>query len=388
MFTKKIIISFISITIILSSIFYYHYLYNKKTELPLSKATVSGIHCNNITLNSKVNCNDTLIGAIETTAQFETIYYNGNNLPINTFTHFINTYNVNPITSNYLQNIKSQLNLNNDWKPLDNKNNINNNKNITTLCYPALGAYHIDKYINNDNQYNKNPNIGIKEVDIAIVDPCIINDKANHKYTLWNKHTYQWQWIQNNHNGHQWINKGDYTSQSIDKLNVKKINDSIFKFKNRLKVFKNNHKSKYHWHFYKDTTEEPKAINNNDNINCNNSICQNILNKTKQEIINPSQDWHDFCEKFVESRLEHSKRYLTANIAWEDIKTKSTNQNNIPPGMRVHFKSTNPAGHVIISLGNNKFLSTDILGYGTIGIVSLEDVTNGIWGLQFLGWGQ
>lgn len=129
------------------------------------------------------------------------------------------------------------------------------------------------------------------------------------------------------------------------------------------------------------------TVNNEGNdVHCTDATCTNILNIVNNEIKNPSQNWYDRCEAFAEKVLGTNSHYSTAIDGWNHVINKHTDQNNIPAGVAVYFATSHPAGHVVVSLGNDRFASTDILGNGTVGIVNMKDLTNGRWNLKFLGW--
>lgn len=126
-------------------------------------------------------------------------------------------------------------------------------------------------------------------------------------------------------------------------------------------------------------------------IVCDDSACSNIMSIVNKEIQSPSQNWYDRCESFVDYILHNGASYATANAHWQgDISNGSAHpgDRNPPAGKLVFFKNSNSAGHVAISLGNGMIASTDILGRGKVGIVTLNQITNGIWHLEYRGWGN
>lgn len=226
--------------------------------LDFGDPTVSGEHCHNETLGVKVECDDSVIGAIEESAQFEKINYNGNNLPLSTLIQFVKSYgNDSSINIDNLKKAQQQLHLNDDWKPLDSDGNVDSKRAVVTLCYPELGAYHVDKFIDQDGLMSNTNNV--KEVDVSIIDPCVWDDKgSNNKNTIWYKSSYKWIRKQTDNGGIQWFNEDTLDfPDSVKKIDMKEFDAFLFSFKDRSYMFGGKSSG---WKFFHDAIEDYPVI--------------------------------------------------------------------------------------------------------------------------------
>ncbi|WP_212754215.1 GH25 family lysozyme [Nakamurella aerolata] len=78
----------------------------------------------------------------------------------------------------------------------------------------------------------------------------------------------------------------------------------------------------------------------------------------------------------------------TAVSHWKSIPAQYKNPGNrdVPVGALAFFNSSS-AGHVMISIGDGKFVSNDIDGPGKLSITTIADIENR-WGQQYFGWAQ
>ncbi len=78
----------------------------------------------------------------------------------------------------------------------------------------------------------------------------------------------------------------------------------------------------------------------------------------------------------------------TAYIHWTQIPSsfKHPGDYQVPAGGLAFFKSSG-AGHTMISIGDGKFLSNDINGYGSYTETTIAQIKSK-WGQTYLGWSQ
>ncbi|MEU9127828.1 hypothetical protein AB0D08_06890 [Kitasatospora sp. NPDC048540] len=101
-------------------------------------------------------------------------------------------------------------------------------------------------------------------------------------------------------------------------------------------------------------------------------------------------DFHHRCDNFVAQAYGWgSSGSETANIHWQRLVSSGDahpGDNSPPPGALLFYDSGSEAGHVLLYLGGDMVASTDINGYGTIGIRPRSDVTDGTWHMRYRGW--
>lgn len=225
--------------------------------LDFGDPTVSGEHCHNETLGVKVECDDSVIGAIEESAQFEKIAYNGNGTPLNTYKEFTKSYGVDQEDFSDLSEAQQKLHLNDDWKPLDSDGNVDPKRAVVTLCYPELGAYHVDKYVNQDGSTD-NPNSNVSEVYVSVIDPCVWDDKSsNNKSTVYSALTYKWIRKQTDSGGTQWFNETTDDSDSLKKINMSLFKAFIYNYQDRSYILGGKSSG---WKFFHDAIEDYPVI--------------------------------------------------------------------------------------------------------------------------------
>lgn len=99
--------------------------------------------------------------------------------------------------------------------------------------------------------------------------------------------------------------------------------------------------------------------------------------------------YYNRCEHFVREAKGYSEHYETARAHYEDVRKRELLQSPdivAPPGAVMCFASSNPAGYVAISLGDNKIMTTDLPVKDSIGVVTMEQITITLWNLKYLGW--
>ena len=105
--------------------------------------------------------------------------------------------------------------------------------------------------------------------------------------------------------------------------------------------------------------------------------------------------WFDRCQAFVailDGRAYSG--YSTALDAWQTFEAEGaahpvTRSDGVAPpvGAWLYYSdNTNPAGHVVVYLGNGRIASTDAFGRGRVGVGPASAITDGPWHMQYLGW--
>jgi uncharacterized protein YgiM (DUF1202 family) len=108
----------------------------------------------------------------------------------------------------------------------------------------------------------------------------------------------------------------------------------------------------------------------------------------RAEITSTSKSWRNLCLQFTRSAFRVKAKYPSAIVAWSNAKKRhaTDNADSIPAGVPV-FWSIGQYGHVAISLGGGRCISTDILRRGKPDIVDIDTVTKR-WGARLLGWSE
>ncbi|MFJ1939102.1 hypothetical protein ACIOGZ_41430 [Kitasatospora sp. NPDC088160] len=101
-------------------------------------------------------------------------------------------------------------------------------------------------------------------------------------------------------------------------------------------------------------------------------------------------DFHNHCDNFVAQTYGWgSSGSDSANVHWQRLVASGDahpGDNSPPAGALLFYDSGSEYGHVALYLGGDMVASTDIAGYGTIGIRPRSDVTNGTWRMRYRGW--
>lgn len=88
----------------------------------------------------------------------------------------------------------------------------------------------------------------------------------------------------------------------------------------------------------------------------------------------------------IPSTGPHAGQYPYALKGWEYATQRHPGDRNVPYGAPVYFTAgSNGYGHICISLGGNKVVSTDIPSGGRVGITTIEDIERR-WGRTYLGY--
>lgn len=107
----------------------------------------------------------------------------------------------------------------------------------------------------------------------------------------------------------------------------------------------------------------------------------------KDQVADPERDYNGLCLQFVRNCYDIDAHYPDATSAWANAngRHKTSNANSIPAGVPVWF-NTGKHGHIVISLGGGKCISTDIKRHGKADVVNISTITNA-WG-PLLGWAE
>ena len=106
------------------------------------------------------------------------------------------------------------------------------------------------------------------------------------------------------------------------------------------------------------------------------------------EIANPSKDWTGMCLQFVRSCFDVGPVAPSAIAGWKAARLRHElgDLDKIPAGVPVWW-ATGQFGHVALSIGDGKCISTDILRRGKPDVVAIGTIADR-WGARFLGWSE
>lgn len=106
----------------------------------------------------------------------------------------------------------------------------------------------------------------------------------------------------------------------------------------------------------------------------------------RSQITSRSQDWTGWCQKFVRSSFGVGGGFASAIAQWEGARYPhwTTDPNSAPRGAPV-FWAGGKFGHVALSLGDGRCISTDAKRRGWPDIVTIDSISRN-WGYEFLGW--
>lgn len=106
----------------------------------------------------------------------------------------------------------------------------------------------------------------------------------------------------------------------------------------------------------------------------------------RAQIANRTRDWTGYCLIFVRSCFGVGAMYPSAITAWDGAKRKhqTDSPGSIPRGVPVFWRG-GKYGHIALSLGNGRCISTDAKRRGWPDVVSIDSVTRS-WGYDLLGW--
>lgn len=106
-----------------------------------------------------------------------------------------------------------------------------------------------------------------------------------------------------------------------------------------------------------------------------------------RQIDNPTQDWTRLCLSFVRQAYGLPVGYHNAATAWANAKERHATRDPhaIPRGAPVWFDTPSPAGHVALSLGDGRCLTTDLIRPGRVNRADIAAITQR-WNATLLGW--
>jgi hypothetical protein len=97
-----------------------------------------------------------------------------------------------------------------------------------------------------------------------------------------------------------------------------------------------------------------------------------------------------FCLQWVRSAFSVDSRFASASVAWREAKRKhpTNSGRHCPRNVPVWWTGGSQGfGHVAISVGDGRCLSTDAGGPGRVAKVDIDALTRR-WGLNFQGWSE
>lgn len=104
----------------------------------------------------------------------------------------------------------------------------------------------------------------------------------------------------------------------------------------------------------------------------------------RAEIGSANAPWYGLCLVFVRTALGIPALYPSAIAAWNGA-TKRHTGNGTPPAGAPVFWSSRTFGHIALSVGGGRILSSDILRRGHVDEVPIGTIA-ARWGLTYLGW--
>lgn len=107
------------------------------------------------------------------------------------------------------------------------------------------------------------------------------------------------------------------------------------------------------------------------------------INLARRESRNRSRDWTGYCLMFVRTAFGVNAVHPSAITAWNAAKKKHTD-GDIPRGVPVFWKG-GKHGHVALSLGGGRCISTDVKRRGYPDVVTIASIGKA-WGFELLGW--
>lgn len=104
--------------------------------------------------------------------------------------------------------------------------------------------------------------------------------------------------------------------------------------------------------------------------------------------------WYRKCQHAVANLSGKAfSGYDTASEAWNHFESTGAahpvtgpDGSEPPVGAWLYYSGSSAAGHVAVYLGDGKVASTDAFGSGRVGIGRMEELTDGAWRLNYLGW--
>ena len=112
------------------------------------------------------------------------------------------------------------------------------------------------------------------------------------------------------------------------------------------------------------------------------------INWARGQIENPNQNYKGLCLAFTRLCYGVSAKFPDANKGWAGAKRKhiTANSASIPAGVPVWW-AIGKHGHVAISVGNGRCISTDILRTGKPDEVAIDTISKK-WGASLRGWSE
>lgn len=105
----------------------------------------------------------------------------------------------------------------------------------------------------------------------------------------------------------------------------------------------------------------------------------------RAQIVDRARDWTGWCLVFTRMCFGVGSMYPSAITAWEGAKKKHpVKSSEVPRGVPIFWRG-GKHGHVAISLGNGRCISTDAQRRGWPDIVQIDSISQA-WGYEFLGW--
>jgi TP901 family phage tail tape measure protein len=113
---------------------------------------------------------------------------------------------------------------------------------------------------------------------------------------------------------------------------------------------------------------------------------QRAIDWATNQVYHGGPDWYRLCLQFVRSAFGVGPRDKNATTGWLNAKYKHRQTPGAaPPGVPLWWGGGD--GHVALSLGHGRIISTDIKRHGHADFAKAADVTHG-WGKPYYGWSE
>jgi GH25 family lysozyme M1 (1,4-beta-N-acetylmuramidase) len=139
-----------------------------------------------------------------------------------------------------------------------------------------------------------------------------------------------------------------------------------------------------------DNDPKPKEPSTAGCINTLNSVsCGQAVAWARAHVGRVSSDYDHRCDHVTGLAYGHgASGSASAKSHWYAIPSqyRHPGDRSVPAGGLAFFDN-HTYGHVMISIGNGKFVSNDIHGHGKLSITTIPEIERS-WGMHYAGWGQ
>lgn len=115
---------------------------------------------------------------------------------------------------------------------------------------------------------------------------------------------------------------------------------------------------------------------------------EEAIDWARAQVEKRSRDWTGYCQMFVRTSFGVGMGFSSAIAQWHgaDKKHPTSDPLKVPRGVPVFWEGGN-YGHVALSLGNGRCVSTDARRLGWPDVVTIDSITKA-WGYKLVGWAE